>query len=176
MFHQEPRLSLRVKPVLQNDFHAIQKLYNCSVRSNPKGFVQDMRHHAPIPCVYSDYRNSGGDMLVAKVEDHVVGMGGLRKMSNHRAELCKLHISCNYQGMGYGKHLVQSLLARARELNFREVELHVTKTQTVAVHLYKKLGFSTIKEIKFITETAGKKCIFDTIYMEIRMDADVKNN
>lgn len=173
MLPQELQSPLRVNPVLPNDFRAIQKLYTCSVRCNPKGFIQDMRYHAPIHSVFSDYCNSGGDMLVAKVGKKVVGMGGLRSISKERAELCKLHVSRDYQGMGYGKYLARRLLSRARELNFKEIELHVTKTQTVAIHLYKKLGFSIIKEIIFTAESAGRKSIFDTIYMEISL---VPNN
>jgi putative acetyltransferase len=169
MLYQEPRFRIKITPVLPNDVDAVEKLYFCSVRCNPRGFIQDLRYHSPIHTVFSDYRENGGDLLVAKVENHVVGMGGLRRISNDRIELCKLHISRYYQGKGYGTQLVYRLLARARELGVREVELHVTKTQTIAIHIYKKVGFSTTKENVFIIETDGKQYAFDTIYMEKKL-------
>jgi len=169
MLIQEQQNNLRVRTVAPGDFSALAKLYTYSVRCNPNGFIQDLSFHESIQSICLNCLKNGGDMLAAKVDGQLVGMGGLRKVSRDRAELCKLHIYPVYQGNGYGKQLTKRLLVRAGELDFHDVELHVTKTQIAAIHLYRQLGFTEIKENIYLTELNGKKYSFDTVYMEIRL-------
>jgi N-acetylglutamate synthase-like GNAT family acetyltransferase len=81
----------------------------------------------------------------------VVGVGGLAPQNARSAELCKLHVDPGWQRQGVGRLIAIELVERARRAGFREVELHVTATQTAAIALYCSLGFREMSRKLFTT-------------------------
>ena len=59
-------------------------------------------------------------------------------------ELFRMIISPSYRRMGLGLRLTQTVIDFCKERGFSEVVLETSSTQTPAVALYKKLGFSHV--------------------------------
>ncbi|MGH1349418.1 MAG: GNAT family N-acetyltransferase [Methyloligellaceae bacterium] len=160
---------LNISTISQVDYEEMAVLYCHSIKNNPRGFIQDLTFHGPVEAMAESFIKAGGDMLSLRYNGSLIGMGGLRKVNNNRAELCKLHIHSEFQGNGYGKLLTQTLIERASELSYNEIELHVTKTQKSAIGLYRKLGFKETKQAIYQTKINGQKLSFDTLYMILKL-------
>ncbi|MEM7621191.1 MAG: GNAT family N-acetyltransferase [Pseudomonadota bacterium] len=158
--------NLVVHSITSDDYVHVSELYATSIKNNAKGFIQDFDYHGPIIKQYRRFKNDGGDLLIAKHNNQVVGMGALKPISKLRVELCKLHVHPNYQGYGFGKDLTRHLMKRAKELSFNIIELNVTKTQKAAIRLYHKLGFKEINSVLHKINVGGEIVSFDTIDME----------
>jgi ribosomal protein S18 acetylase RimI-like enzyme len=154
-----------IRPAASEDFDLVRDLYCRSLKSNPKGFVQDLTFHGCLIQKMQHWREAGGDMLVATVDGGLAGLGGLAPQEGGRAELCKLHVDSRWQGRGIGRLLASGLIYHAREAGFSEIELHVTATQTAAIALYRRLGFHEIRRALFEMSVFGEPALFDTIYM-----------
>jgi GNAT superfamily N-acetyltransferase len=153
----------------QNDFGQLYELYRHSIRCNPHGFIQDFAVHGCLGEKISTWRKAGGDLLVAIGSDKVVGLGGLAPQNALSAELCKLHVDPGWQRRGIGRLIAIELVERARSAGFREVELHVTATQTAAIALYCSLGFREMSRKLFTTVVFSAVVSFDTIYMALTL-------
>lgn len=82
-------------------------------------------------------RHPGGDDLVGAVLTSEVAPG-----VGHTTQLC---VQPGFQGHGLGRILMQTSAEALRALKYNELTLTVTSENHTAVHLYERLGFSTIK-------------------------------
>jgi ribosomal protein S18 acetylase RimI-like enzyme len=156
---------IAIRPAAPKDFDLVRDLYHRSLKSNPKGFVQDLAFHGCPIQKMQHWREAGGDLLVAIADGDLAGFGGLAPQERGRAELCNLHVDSKWQGRGIGRRLATGLIYRAWEAGFSEIELHVTTTQTAAIALYRRLGFRETRKDLFKTSVFGEPAVFDTIYM-----------
>lgn len=88
----------------------------------------------------------GGAILVALIEDEVVGVCALIKINEGQRdfELAKMAVSPNYHGKGIGYELGQATIMKARELGCKLLYLESNTKLNPAIRLYKKLGFTEI--------------------------------
>src|SRR5271167_55082 len=82
-------------------------------------------------------RHPGSDDLVGAVRASEVSPG-----VGHTTQLC---VQPGFQGHGLGRILMQTSAEALRVMNYNELTLTVTSENRTAVHLYERLGFSTIK-------------------------------
>jgi ribosomal protein S18 acetylase RimI-like enzyme len=82
-------------------------------------------------------RHPGSDDLVGAVLTSEVAPG-----VGHTTQLC---VQPGFQGHGLGRILMQASAEALRALKYKELTLTVTSENHTAVHLYERLGFSTIK-------------------------------
>jgi ribosomal protein S18 acetylase RimI-like enzyme len=82
-------------------------------------------------------RHPGSDDLVGAVLTSEVSPG-----VGHTTQLC---VQPGFQGHGLGRILMQTSAEALRTLRYNELTLTVTSENHTAVHLYERLGFSTIK-------------------------------
>jgi ribosomal protein S18 acetylase RimI-like enzyme len=163
------RTKVAIRSAGPNDFEPLCALYRDSVKCNPRGFIQDLTFHGCLVDKILASRQAGGDFLVASSDDELVGLGGLAPQNQRSAELCKLHVDSEWQGRGIGRRIASELVKRARRIGFSEVELHVTATQTVAIALYRSLGFRQLDRKLFTATVFGAPVSFDTIYMNLAL-------
>lgn len=74
-------------------------------------------------------------------QDMIIGMGGLRQISENVGELKRIYIRPEYRGNGLGKILVQKLLENAKEFGYQSVNLDTAIFMREAQQLYYSLGF-----------------------------------
>lgn len=169
-----PSRRIDIRDLSEADFDALRALYAKSLSRNSKGFIQPnanrpLRDIADICCSFQD---NNGAMHGLYVDDSLVGFGGLcRHNDDTRVEVCKLHLNEDYQGLGLGRKLLESLIAKAESKGYDIIELHVTATQVAALGLYVRMGFMQTARKMFVTDDGEE---FDTIYMEraVRMQID----
>ncbi len=169
-----PDSHIDIRDLSEADFEALRALYAKSLSRNSKGFIQPtpkrpLRDIGDICCSFQD---NNGAMHGLYVNNQLVGFGGLcRHDSDSRVELCKLHLSDDYQGLGLGRKLLESLISKADSKGYDIIELHVTATQVAALGLYVRMGFMQTARKIFVADDGEE---FDTIYMEraVKMQVD----
>ena len=74
-----------------------------------------------------------------------IGCGALRKLDDEIAELRRMYIKFEYQGLGLSNELLESLIQLAKEKGYRKIRLDTLPAMASAIHLYEKYGFREIE-------------------------------
>jgi ribosomal protein S18 acetylase RimI-like enzyme len=168
--------NLTIRSADAADFQPLMALYRRSILDNPRGFIQDLTFHGSLIEHIPGWRKQRGDVIVAYLENVLVGLGALAPLDAARAELCKLHVDADYQGAGVGRAICETLIATARRSGFFALELHVTLTQERAIALYQSLGFVQHQRAAFETVVFGKRAVFDTVFMRLLLSKSVRQH
>lgn len=162
--------AIKIHDISPSDFESLRSLYDLSLIHNVSGFIQGKPGKAlkDIAVISNEFQTQCGAMIGLFEDDNLIGFGGLcrNKKDPNRVELCKLHLNPKYQGKGLGKIMVEHLIARARDIGYSILELHVTVTQTAALGLYVRMGFKQTKREMYISPDNET---FDTIFMEMQL-------
>ena len=104
----------------------------------PQGFSQELES---LPGIYGP---PGGELILAKRGDHVLGCIALKALASGAAEIKRLFVRPKARKLGVGKALVTAAIAAARGLGHREIKLDTLPEMTSAIALYKSFGFAPI--------------------------------
>lgn len=108
------------------------------------------------------YNKPNGVLLLLKHKNKNVGCVGLRKIAEGKAEMKRMYIQKKFRGEGCSKKLLEELLHRAEQTNYRTVRLDTLPQMKEAIGLYLSFGFKEIKSYRF-NPVAGTK------YMELKI-------
>jgi putative acetyltransferase len=98
---------------------------------------------ADLADIEKSYFERGGTFFV--LEDHegsIIGAYGLYPIEGQTCELRKMYLRKSHRGMGLGKFLLDSALAKAKELGFNTVTLETASVLKEAIALYESYGFA----------------------------------
>jgi ribosomal protein S18 acetylase RimI-like enzyme len=86
------------------------------------------------------WRQNPDLFLIGKVDEHVIGvvMGGF---DGRRGYVHHLAVDPNYQKKGYGKKLMNELMARFDQKRVHKVHLFIEKRNNEVINFYRKLGW-----------------------------------
>lgn len=101
-----------------------------------------------------DYTAPTGALLVIERKNRLVACAGLRACGSGNVELKRLYVEPESQGMGVGKRLLETVLERARFLQYKQLLLETLPVMESAIGLYKSAGFIEIENYSEI-ERAG---------------------
>ena len=105
----------------------------------PQGFSQELKS---LPGVYGP---PGGELLLAKRGDHVLGCIALKALEPPRvAEIKRLFVRPQARKTGVGQALVAAAIACARQLGYGEIKLDTLPEMQSAIALYKRNGLVSI--------------------------------
>jgi GNAT superfamily N-acetyltransferase len=105
----------------------------------PQGFMQE------VDALPGDYGPPGGEILLAKRGDHVLGCIALKPLEPPRiAEIKRLYVRDQARRIGVGKALVEAAVDTARRLGYREIKLDTLPQMEGAIALYRQYGFAPI--------------------------------
>jgi GNAT superfamily N-acetyltransferase len=104
----------------------------------PQGFSQELES---LPGVYGP---PGGELLLAKRGDHVLGCIAIKSLAPGVAEIKRLFVRPKARKGGVGKTLVDAALMAAKQLGYLEVKLDTLPEMAAAIALYKSFGFAPI--------------------------------
>ena len=88
----------------------------------------------------------GGFIFMAEVNGEIVGTAALAKKTDTRYELVKLGVSNKARGLGIGRLLTEHIIAEARKLGLNALYLESSQKLSIALGLYRKLGFKDLNE------------------------------
>ncbi len=108
------------------------------------------------------YTYPNGRIIVALVDEKVVGCVAFYKHNLKRCEMKRLYVKKEYRNLKIGQKLVEEIIALAKKDGYQEMVLDTIKPLTNAINLYKKMRF---KEI----EPYYNNPLPDVIYMKLSL-------
>ncbi|GAA4593878.1 GNAT family N-acetyltransferase [Planotetraspora phitsanulokensis] len=119
-----------------------------------------------FPRISEVYLADRGDFLIGEVAGFgIVAMGGLRRVDEETAEMCRLRVHPGHQRRGYGGQIMAALEQRAGQLGYSLLRGDTTLQQVAAVELYRKSGWRELRR-----EVRGNTVV---LYGEKRLNAEV---
>jgi GNAT superfamily N-acetyltransferase len=99
-----------------------------------------------FPRISEIYLADRGDFLIGEVVGHgIVAMGGLRRVDDQTAEMCRLRVHPEHQRRGYGAQIMEALEQRAGQLGYKLLRGDTTLQQVAALELYRKSGWRELR-------------------------------
>jgi ribosomal protein S18 acetylase RimI-like enzyme len=98
--------------------------------------------------------SKGGFIWMAEADGTAVGSAGLMKEHDGVYELVKMAVTAAYQGRGISRMLIDTCLAKAREIGATKITLYSNHQLSRALGLYEKYGFYHVPVIDSPMETA----------------------
>ena len=90
---------------------------------------------------YKDIENSFKAFWCMFDCENIIGAVAIKELDDKSCELKSLYLMERYQGMGYGKCLLQQAIAYANESGYEKMYLDAMATSKKAIALYRKTGF-----------------------------------
>lgn len=88
--------------------------------------------------------NKGGDVLIARDGDSIIGCVALVPAGAGVFELSKMSVIPALRGRGYGRRIIHAAIKRARGLGATSLFLGSSTKLPNAVHLYETVGFKHV--------------------------------
>jgi GNAT superfamily N-acetyltransferase len=82
-----------------------------------------------------------GFVLVLEDEEKLVGMGLIKTIGEGIGEVGRMYIRPEYRGRGYGKELMEQLVAQAEEIGYSILRLETADFMSAALNVYRSSGF-----------------------------------
>jgi len=123
-----------------------------------QGFEQEL---ADLPGKYAD---PTGAILLAKHANDYVGCVAVRPLEGDTCEMKRLYVTTQAQGLSAGRLLAEAIIAKARQLGFKKMQLDTLERLVPALALYKKLGFKRI-------DSYYANPLDEVIYLELDLTA-----
>lgn len=135
-----------ITPVLENDFDHL--------------FEIEQQAHL-VPWAKGTLLNSQGERylnLKLSVESRIVAFV-ICQFVLDEATLFNIAVDPSYQGKGYGKQLLQALIAQLQQKQITTLWLEVRASNTTAQKLYSSLGFNevTVRKNYYPTQDGGRE-------------------
>jgi GNAT superfamily N-acetyltransferase len=86
-------------------------------------------------------RQARARLYVAELRGEPVGIGGLRPLAAHEAEIKRMYVRPSARGLGVGRAILQRLIDDARALGYRTIRLDSARFMDEAHALYRRFGF-----------------------------------
>ena len=103
-----------------------------------QGFAEELKG---LPGAYAAPH---GGLLLAWSGDAAAGCIALRKVDEQRAEAKRLFVRPGFRGAGVGRALMESAIAKARAMGYRELVGDTMPVMKSAIALYRELGFEGV--------------------------------
>lgn len=100
-----------------------------------QGFAAEL---AALPAPYAPPL---GALFIAYVDGEAAGCAALRPLGDGVGEMKRLYVRPNHRKVGLGNHLIDTVIAAARQAGFGQLRLDTLPSMTSAQALYRKLGF-----------------------------------
>lgn len=107
----------------------------------------------------------GGNILLAKYGDEVIGTAALLKVTPEICELTKMTVAERFQGHGIGRKLLSEMIAIAKEKDYLKMILLTSPRLENALKLYRSFGFVESNE-KSLLKNNIQRC---SIQLEMKL-------
>ena len=101
--------------------------------------------------------DKGGFIWLAMAENKIIGSSALIKEHEGEYELAKMAVTAEYRGKGISKMLIETCLAKAKEIGAKKLLLFSNHQLQTALKLYEKYGFYHVAVEDSPFETADVK-------------------
>ncbi len=101
-----------------------------------QGFEREL---AELP---GGYAPAAGRLLLVRSDEQLAACAGLRPLDQSTCEMKRLYVRPAFRGHGLGRRLATAVIEAAREIGYERVRLDTLAPMTVAIALYRSLGFT----------------------------------
>ena len=108
------------------------------------GEAFDSARNPDLDDITSSYVGRGADVVVVDVEDVIVAIGMLVPEGDDRGRILRMSVDHGHRRRGFGRLVVEELVARARRRGMIEVVVLTDTPWTSAVALYRSCSFDEI--------------------------------
>lgn len=155
-------IPLTIRRYLPSDHQAVWNLHVSAleaVGARAKG-PEARGIDADFDAIESVYLNNGGEFLLGLLNDLIVAMGALKRLSSSVAEITRMRVHAQYWRQGYGQAIFHRLEAAASDLGYKELWLDTLPVQIAAQRLYLKNGFQEFLRVKVVGYQASEAILF----------------
>jgi RimJ/RimL family protein N-acetyltransferase len=141
-----------IRPTHVDDAAAYRALRLISLQAHPEAFGADYDTSAARPIEYWQERmqagagGDGGITYVADAAGELIGMTTLVRndlaKTRHAGAIFGVYTRADWRATGVADALLEACVAYARELSLRLLRLGVVTTNTSAIRLYQRCGFT----------------------------------
>ena len=103
-----------------------------------QGFEQELQSLEAM------YGPPHGGILLCRHEEEWIGCVAVRPINATVAELKRMYVLPDFQGMGLGRKLLISALNLAKDLGYQSIRLDTLDHMTTAINLYQSAGFREV--------------------------------
>jgi ribosomal protein S18 acetylase RimI-like enzyme len=134
-------MSFRIRRYRWSDLEAVSALHRIGLAQVGLAPGDGVYYDHDLPHIHQIYLGDRGEFLVGLIEGRVIAMGGLRRVDEHTAEVCRMRVHPEHQRRGYGTRVLIRLEERAAELGYRRLQCDTTVNQIAAIALYRRHGW-----------------------------------
>tara|TARA_B100001094_G_C18046687_1_gene727809 strand:+ start:220 stop:696 length:477 start_codon:yes stop_codon:yes gene_type:complete len=116
------------------DFSHLNSILNIEKESNPYPWTETN---------FKDCIEKGYYSLALEEKEKLIGFA-IMAISSEESHLLNIGIEKTSRGSGYGEKLLKKMIIAAEVMGSKKIILEVRISNTIAYHLYKKLGFVEI--------------------------------
>jgi len=140
-------MKLLIRKYQDSDKDEVFKLHVRALK-NENAYMYTDKWEKDFEDIEGIYLNNKGAFLIGTLDNKIIAMGGLRKLTKDIVELRRMRVDPFYQRKGYGKMILDSLEKRAKKLEYKIIQLNTSLKQVSAQKFYKKNGYIEIRREK----------------------------
>lgn len=134
---------MKIRRYVSTDHDAVWELHNVALRQ-VEAHAGNGTWDDDLHSVEPEYIARGGEFLVGTVNDRVVAIGALLRLSERCAKIRRMRVHPDVQQRGLGRQMLSALEQRAAELGFQTLTLRTTVQQVPAIKLYIRSGYKEV--------------------------------
>lgn len=150
---------ITIRPATEADVHAITEIYNDAVLTTTATFDLEERSEEDRLKWFRDH-DDRHPVIVAVVNDKVVGWASLSRWSEKKAYDCtaevSLYVHCDHRKQGIGKRLLEVLTLEGEKAGLHSIIARITQGNEMSFYLHERLGFEQTGVLKEIGNKFGK--------------------
>ena len=141
-------MNIKIRTYKTEDTQAILEILNYNILFSTSLYDYEIRSYEQQKTILEDKLNKGFPVIVAELDNEVVGFGmysefRLREAYKFTVEH-SVYVNENFQGKGIGKLLFLELIDLARKQNLHTMIAVIDSENQNSVSFHEKLGFETV--------------------------------
>ena len=145
-------MEIKIRPYKTEDTQAILDIINHNILHSTAIYDYTIRSYEQQQNILEEKINKGFHVIVAELNDQVVGFGmysefRFREAYKYTVEH-SVYVNAAFHGKGIGKLLLQDLIALARKQKLHTMIAVIDAENQGSVEFHEKFGFSTVGIIK----------------------------
>ena len=104
---------------------------------------------AELASLPGDYTRPDGVLLLATIDDRVVGCVAVHRWDGDTCEMKRLYVRDDARGHGLGRALAEAAVRFARDAGYRALRLDTLPGMTTARALYRQMGFRDVAPYRY---------------------------
>lgn len=160
-------MSLSIRPATPGDYPLIRRVATLTWAATYSPHIADHNQRTFLKLAYSNrwlarrHQRPGGRLVVAEVDERVVGYASTQERTTDAAELTSLYVLPAHHGKGIGTALLRHEQQALRDRGIEVLLVRALRENAIARRFYERHGFEQIEDK---TEKLGDQQIVEVIY------------